>query len=579
MSHYASLSIEHKKENGVFYTPQFLADYVASKLLYYFKSGTVQKRSIITLDPACGDGILLKSISKIANDISCGSISLYGVDKDPHSIDECDQNLSTAVRRSQYRLLTADSIQPFSFSNSVGWASILKELQIEDGFDLAISNPPWGAELNGYSRKALFNDFSLATGQFDIYNLFAEVILRQLKPNGYYAFILPDSVFNQEQWKFRKLLLETTELKLIARLGEKIFDNVNRACTVLVGKNGSPDPNNLVDSFRLTPFNRSEVLNTTKSLCTIEKELSHKIPQKRFLSNSKYLFDIDCRDSETDLIEKLQVTSYQFSDIVENSRGAEISKKGVVIQCNHCHLHLPYPKAKEPKCPHCKSNLQLGSLEQKRIIFSHNGNGTKKMKVGEDLSRYFSTNKRWIDITKEGINYKDYSLYKGQKILVRKTGIGITASLDNEGSVTNQVVYILKLKDKWQKHLTLEFVLAVLNSRIMTYYLLKKHGEIEWKSHPYLTQGILIGLPFPTVRPTKAFQASVDKITSLVLTGMKSNKKELNRQIDAAIEKEVAKLFSVNKSDYSLIYAQLESAEPLIPIKRLLDIDIKDIFS
>jgi adenine-specific DNA-methyltransferase len=579
MSHYASLSIEHKKENGVFYTPQFLADYAASKLMYYFKSETEQKRSITVLDPACGDGILLKSVAQTTNDIGCESISFYGVDKDPHSIDECDQNLSTSIKRIQYRLLAADSIQPFSFSNSIGWANILKELQIENGFDLAISNPPWGAELNGYSRNALNNDFSLATGQFDIYNLFVEVILRQLKPGGYYAFILPDSVFNQEQWKFRKLLLETTELKLIARLGEKIFDNVNRACTVLVGKNGSPDRNNLVESFRLTPSNRSEVLSTSKSLCTIEKELSHKIPQKRFLANSKFLFDIDCRDSETGLIAKLQTSNYQFSDIVENSRGAEISKKGVVIQCNHCHLHLPYPKAKEPKCPHCKSNLQLDSLEQKRIIFSHNGNGTKKLKVGEDLSRYFSINKRWIDITKDGINYKDYGLYKGQKILVRKTGVGITASLDNEGAVTNQVVYILKLKDKWQKTLTLEFVLAVLNSRIMTYYLLKKYGEIEWKSHPYLTQGILIGLPFPTVRATKTFRVSVDKITSFVLSGMKSDKKELDRQTDAAIEKEVAKLFSVNESDYSLIFAQLESAEPLIPIKRLLDIDIKDIFS
>jgi adenine-specific DNA-methyltransferase len=579
MNHYASLSIEHKKINGVFYTPQFLADYAASKLLYYFKSGTGQKRSITAFDPACGDGILLKSIAKTANDISCESISLYGVDKDPHSIKECDQNLSASVQRSQYRLLAADSIQPFSFSNSIGWSSILMELQIENGFDLAISNPPWGADMNGYSRKTLNNDFSLATGQFDIYNLFVEVILRQLKPGGYYAFILPDSVFNQEQWKFRKLLLETTELKLIARLGEKIFDNVNRACTVIVGKNGSPDLNNLVDSFRLNPSNRSEVLSTSKNLCTIEKELSHKIPQKRFLANSNYLFDIDCRDSETDLITKLQATSYQFSDIVENSRGAEISKKGVVVQCNHCHLHLPYPRAKEPKCPHCKSNLQLDSLELKRIIFSHNGNGTKKLKVGEDLSRYFSINKRWIDISKDGINYKDNDLYKGQKILVRKTGVGITASLDNEGAITNQVVYILKLKDKWHKMLTIEFVLAVLNSRIMTYYLLKKYGEIEWKSHPYLTQGILIGLPFPTVRETKAFQTAVGKITSLVLNGMRSNEFELNKQTDAAIEKEVAKLFLVNMSDYSLIFAQLESAEQLIPIKRLLDIDIKDIFS
>lgn len=579
MSHYASLSIEHKKQNGVFYTPQFLAYYTARKLLNYFTYDTMQNQHISALDPACGDGILLKSIAKAADEKGCKSVKYYGVDKDPHSIRECDKNLSASTKGVNYKLLSVDSIQPFSFSNAIGWTNILQELRVENGFDLAISNPPWGAELNGYNKKSLKESFSLATGQFDIYNLFAEVILGQLKTGGYYALILPDSVFNQEQWRFRKLLLETTELKLIARLGEKIFKNVNRACTVIVGKKGSPSKDNLVDCFRLTPSHRNQVLSTSSSLCIIEKELAHKVSQERFLSNPRYLFDIDCQDSETDLIVKLQSTGFRFSDIVDNARGAEISKKGVVLQCNHCQLHLPYPKAKEPKCPHCKSRLQLNSLGQERIIFSHNGNGTKKMKVGEDLSRYFSTNKRWIDITKEGINYKDYNLYKGQKILVRKTGVGITASIDNEGAVTNQVVYILKLKNKWQKALTLEFVLAVLNSRVMTYYLLKKYGEIEWKSHPYMTQGILIGLPFPAVRDTKAFQASVDKITSLVSAGMKTKKRELSKQTDAAIEKEVAKIFSINRSDYSLIFAQLESAEQLIPIKRLLDIDVKDIFS
>jgi len=313
-------------------------------------------------------------------------------------------------------------------------------------------------------------------------------------------------------------------------------------------------------------------------LCSIEKELAHKIPQKRFFANPKFLFDIDCRDSETELITILQSTGFTFSSIVDNSRGAEISKKGIVLQCNHCLLHLPYPKAREPKCPHCKKKLHLDSLPPDNIIFSHNGNGTKKLKVGEDLSRYFSITKRWIDITKEGINYKNYDLYKGSKILVRKTGVGITASLDNEEAITNQVVYILKLKEQWQEFLTIEFVLAVLNSRIITYYLLKKYGEIEWRSHPYLTQGILIDLPFPKIKKSKLFTTSVNTITKLVRTGLASKKKVLSSKIDAEIEREVARLFNAKKSDYTLIFHQLKSAEQLIPIKRLLDIGVNDVF-
>ena len=53
--------IEKRKENGVFYTPDFLADYLSQKVLqYHGKSNGIN--SII--DPACGDSALLRSFLK-----------------------------------------------------------------------------------------------------------------------------------------------------------------------------------------------------------------------------------------------------------------------------------------------------------------------------------------------------------------------------------------------------------------------------------------------------------------------------------------------------------------------------------
>ena len=97
------------------------------------------------------------------------------------------------------------------------------------------------------------------------------------------------------------------------------------------------------------------------------------------------------------------------------------------------------------------------------------------------MFRYTSTTKSWINTLKDGINYKNLDIYTGDKILVRKTGVGITASIDSDNSVTTQVVYILKLKPSFEKKLSLEFVLAVLNSRAMTYYLIKKFGENDYR--------------------------------------------------------------------------------------------------
>jgi tryptophan synthase alpha subunit len=63
----------------------------------------------------------------------------------------------------------------------------------------------------------------LAKGQFDVFDLFTEVILKNLNENGVYGLILPDSVFSQEQARFRCLLSKNTTIDLIARLGEKYF--------------------------------------------------------------------------------------------------------------------------------------------------------------------------------------------------------------------------------------------------------------------------------------------------------------------------------------------------------------------
>ncbi|WP_250851953.1 N-6 DNA methylase [Escherichia coli] len=54
-----------RKKNGVVYTPQYLADYVAEKIISYsdlFKDKQNSEKKIQVLDPACGDGILLKAL-------------------------------------------------------------------------------------------------------------------------------------------------------------------------------------------------------------------------------------------------------------------------------------------------------------------------------------------------------------------------------------------------------------------------------------------------------------------------------------------------------------------------------------
>ena len=154
-------------------------------------------------------------------------------------------------------------------------------------------------------------------------------------------------------------------------------------------------------------------------------------------------------------------------------------------------------RSKSPKCPHCNITLKVNSLKTKSIIHDSKLDGFKPILIGESICRYKLLSNKWIDTKKSGIKYKTSSTYSSPKLLVRKTGVGILSMIDTTDSLTNQVVYIFKLKDKNKSAFPLELFLALLNSRALYFYLVKKYGETEWRSHPYLTQTQILNLPIP----------------------------------------------------------------------------------
>lgn len=570
-------TISERKTNGIFYTPDFLSDFLAQKIFHYLKS--VKELSL--LDPACGNSILLRSLLKIAYFKNLNINRLIGIDKDKYAVKSSWNYFMIKDPNLKINFIETDGLFPYEYSSSKeGWLELKKRNKVTKGFNIIASNPPWGASMKDYDTNLLSNNFSLAKGQFDIYNLFIEVIICNLAKDGIYGLIIPDSIFSQEQSKLRCMLSCNTTIHMIARLGEKIFPEINRACVVIVGSNRKPTINHNVDCMRLSSDYRKQLLMNKLSLEDIEKILVHKIPQKRFSDNENYIFDIDLKDDEKTALVKIENNSFPLKKIVNNTRGAEISKKGIVCQCPICKKWMPYPKSKEPHCLSCNNNLNLDSILIDNIVLNHSGKGNFKLKVGEDLYRYTSHSKSWINTLKEGINYKTTEIYNGTKILVRKTGIGITASIDYDNSFTNQVVYILKLKPEYESSLSLEFVLSILNSRAITYYLIKKFGENEWRTHPYLTQGMLIDLPFPNIDwNSEVNKQKVQFITNIIRDEVITSKeKNISKKNDIYIEKTIADFFKLDKNDYSEIFNTLSASEQLIPIKRLMNCNINEIF-
>ncbi len=543
---------------GVFYTPEKLAAFVADLII---DEGLMTENNsnvcINVLDPACGEGILLNELKKKLKTHDGIPAHFFGVDVDSKVIKTNQKNFS----KDHFSFITQNTILPSTKITAYNyWIHRLKNISC------VIANPPWSSE-KVFGREDLDKaGYKFDNGQYDSYVLFLELCLKIVNPNALLAFIIPDSLFSGENKTLRKFLLENTEIKVLARLGEKLFPNVNRATSVLVLKNRKPNEYSKTKCYRLDTSDRKKFLENSLDLHKNFNEKNHTVLQKRFVDNQNYVFDIDAREDEELILNKMEKDIIDWKNLFRFGRGVEISKSGTVVTCEHCGMTQGYSKKQfdlgVKKCQFCEKEIALSNVNVFTIISDSKKTGFTPMYVGENLHRYCFDGIRYIKPNVAGINYKDAKQYHPPKILIRKTGLGIYACIDYQSTYTSQTIYSVNYLDT--NHSTpLEYYLGLLNSRLVYYYYLKKYGENEWKSHPYLTKDIVFSLPIKKVSEKNMNQvfAIAEKVKSL--------QKQYDRELDLEIEKLVMDLYDITPDEIEIITEELNALPNLSAINHM----------
>lgn len=540
-------------EKGQVFTPTFLAIWLAELIKEHLGEDWSGK----VFDPACGDGELLSAAAaKLPNS------KLYGIDIDVSATQSARSRLCRSAT-----IKTADMLM----TPLLGVSG--KPLT----FDAVVSNPPWGADLL-HSRTSLKNlGYSLANGQFDSWSLFIEASLNVLKHGGVAAFILPDAIFAPEHMATRALIAENFSIELIARLGEGIFRGVYRGTTVLVVRNRKPQADHLVEVFRLAKSQRDSVMSGDLNLQEARLRDRHFAPQGRFISDTLSRWDIDVRSSDQRVLERMESEGGNWSELILSGRGVELSKKGIVKACRNCGHATPAPtRPRDVTCAGCGRTSHSDEMLTERIVVSDSDDmpGFMPLIVGEDIGRYDLSCSRQIKLDVPGINYKDQGLYGQERLLVRKTGIGLKATVTNKVAASNQVVfhYVPRSKDM---NFFLYYVLGVLSSRTMFAYHLRKSGENEWRSHPYVTPKSLAALPIPTPEAgTRAWRQAIE-----IAARVKKHLQYLgrNKMLDLEIEGLVAGLYGLDRSDLGWVKQVICDAQNLEPMRALSEFDTNSI--
>lgn len=537
-----------KKKYGVVYTPEKLAEFTAE--LLYEAYGIERNGNVTILDPACGESTLLLAMKEK----STGTDRYIGID-----VDEDIINANIISNGEDINYFYGDFlIQSGENSTLDFWLKKIGEV------DYVIANPPWSCE-RLYKKEVLSREgFTLADGQYDNYFLFIEQSLKILKKGGKAAFILPDSIFSDDAIRLRTLLCKKTHILVIARLGEKIFPNINRATTVVIVENELPKDEARTKCFRLGTKERKEFLNNEISLMDCYLTSVHEVKQSRFVETEECLFDIDLYETEENLITKLEEDKINWNTKFSFGRGVEISKSGNAVICKECNSAQGYTKAQEniknKVCVNCNRIIDITDSNIIKVISERKKEGMRKIYVGENLHRYMMSGHRYLKLGIQGINYKDETLYVPPKILIRKTGLGINAFLDNESTYISQTVYSCQYIDR-EVDEPMEYYLALLNSRIIYYYYLKRYGENEWKSHPYLTKKIIFTLPLKKYVKSKLS----NEICRLALKLLNN----YDRDVDMKLEKKIFELYGLTDEEILTVMDEINKLPDLSAINNM----------
>ena len=549
----AAISLPVSFEKGQVYTPRFLATWVAVLL----KEHLGEQWSGDLVDPACGDGELLDAAFE-----QLPAAKLFGMDIDAEASQAAQTRLGGSAVIKTEDMLLSPSVKKRRQSFNPG---------------AVISNPPWGADTLHSTGRLRALGYSLANGQFDSWSLFVEMSLKALEGEGMAVFILPDAIFSPEHASTRSFIAENYTVEMIARLGEGIFKGVYRGTTVLLVRKSKPKLTHVVEVFRLSKTQRAAVLSGDLDLQDARKNSSHQVRQSRFLSDRGCRWDIDVRKSDQNLLSRIEASGGSWTDLVVSGRGVELSKRGLVKVCRRCAHVTPAPtRPREVTCQGCGLVAHSEQMATQQIVDTDTNKqpGFMPLIVGEDIGRYALSCSRQIKLNVPGINYKSHELYSQERLLVRKTGVGLKATVTKKTAASNQVVFHYVPLTK-ELNFFLYYVLGVLSSRVMFAYHLRKSGENEWRSHPYVTPKTLKELPIPAPKSgTQSWRQAVE-IASRVKRHVRNGGR--NRKLDLEIEGLVAGLYDLNHSDLDWVKQVICEAQSLEPMRALSKFDSQSI--
>lgn len=269
------LEKDNKNENGIVFTPQYIAEYIASSVISQEIPDIHEKRII---DPGCGCGIFLVAAAEFILSITKQPIdsiienNIYGIDIVEDNTRRCKlvMKLLSAKYGGKYEKIHPNIICKDSLK--INWASTFGVKP----FDFIIGNPPYVNPHDMDKKMANFlkkNYVTTQNGVFNIFYAFIEKGMQQLHPQGLLSFIIPNNFLTiKSALNLRDYLQTNLFIKRILDFGDNMVFKPVRTYNCIVQLN--KENNSIfeycvlpkVDDIEKSIFNATFTCANTKSL-------------------------------------------------------------------------------------------------------------------------------------------------------------------------------------------------------------------------------------------------------------------------------------------------------------------------
>jgi len=548
---------QHRKEMGIYYTPTYIVDYIVKNTLGELlkKAKPKQVMKIRVLDPACGSGsFLIRAFDEFVNywqkhspgefgyfrKIEILKNNLYGVDLDKQAVEIAQMNLLLKTLYHRERLPMLEHIKQgnsliddpaIAGDKAFRWKEEFKEAMSEGGFDIVIGNPPYvfarGEKFSEQVKKYYYDNFELASYQLNTYLLFVNQAYKLLNDNGYFGFIIPNTWLTIDTFVgLRKFLLEETCNLRVINIYDKVFQEANVDNCLLLFKKGK------ANNVTLGEFREGKL------------EIIGKFLPSLFKSNN-YIINIALAKSKNKMtiLDKIKKNSKTLNTFCIVKAGLKAYETG---------------KGKP---------VQTDEMKNKRIYHSREKTSDDYAKYleGRNVKRYQTEwSGWWLKYGECLAAPRDQKIFTSPRILVRQIPSPPPYSINGVftkdywlNDINSMIVYDFK-------NVNPLFLLAVLNSRITTFWFVNTFDKFQRKIFPQFKVKELAIFPIPNASEQE--QENIAKKAQLMLDLNKQLQKfgdkftDERRKIESEIQKTdqeidelVYKLYGLSEEEIKIV--------------------------